>query len=466
MGKSVGKKIIAMLVLMGVITVSVCIFNMVELKVIRDCSNKTAEYIESYSTAVEAGDEELAFESAAAVVVSGERVGMSIRNAAVFNLIQLAVVVLATAAIIAAASLSIVRPAKAAGGQLQEIVNDVADLTKRMDVNSSDEIGQLAGGINLLMDSLQELAAELREETRTMEDSAYTTLEGIEKIGKDADGVAAVTKRLSDDMEELCAAMGRLSLSGDRNIETASDMCRRADDVKKVAVGVKECAEEVHRKAVASKVAAQVLMDSSGGRLEQAIKDIRNVKRIDELAGNVINIAGHLDLLALNVSIEAARAGDAGKSFASAASEIKLFANSSRDAAGGIRKISGDVMQAVERVGENAGELLSFVSDDVVKGYGEFENTASQYAKDSGIMSGILDSLAGKASDIKETVQQMGKEIKSVSTTARVDSDGVSRTAQAAEALAKSIAETEDEAAEGRRIAEGLREKLDRFKKV
>lgn len=455
-----------MLVTMGVIMVSVCIFNMVELKVIRDCNNKAAEYIASYGMAVEAGDEKLAFESAAAVVASGERVNMSIRNAAVFSLVQLAAVILATAAIIFAASLLVAGPAKAAGGQLQGIVNDVTDLTRRMDVNSSDEIGQLAGGINLLMDSLQGLAAELQEETRAMEDSAYTTLDGMENIGKGADGVASVTKRLSDDMEELCAAMGRLSQSGERNIETASEMCRRADDVKKVAAGVKECAETVHRKAVANKVAAEVLVDSSGGRLEQAIKDSRNVRRIDELAGNIINIAGHLDLLALNVSIEAARAGGAGKNFAAAASEIKLFADSSRDAAGGIRKISGDVMQAVERIGENAGEVLRFVGDDVVKGYGDFENTASQYAKDSGIMSGILDNLAGKASDIKETMQQMGKEIKSVSTTARVDADGVSRTAEDTAALVKSVAETRDEAAEGRRIAEKLREKLGRFKKV
>ena len=84
--------------------------------------------------------------------------------------------------------------------------------------------------------------------------------------------------------------------------------------------------------------------------VNEKIEKSKAVKEIYRLTDEIINITEETNLLALNASIEAARAGDAGRGFAVVAEEIGKLAVNSGQAAEQIQRVSAEVVQAVEAV--------------------------------------------------------------------------------------------------------------------
>ena len=88
--------------------------------------------------------------------------------------------------------------------------------------------------------------------------------------------------------------------------------------------------------------------------LRQKIEKSKAVEEVRELTKNIINIAEETNLLALNASIEAAKAGDAGRGFVVVADEIGKLAMNSAQAATEIQKVTAEVIQTVDELAEEA----------------------------------------------------------------------------------------------------------------
>ena len=127
------------------------------------------------------------------------------------------------------------------------------------------------------------------------------------------------------------------------------------------------------------------------------MEERKNVDKINELTGNILDIASQTNLLALNASIEAARAGEAGKGFAVVADEIRNLADNSRDTANDIQNISNMVTGAVDALAGNAEKMIQFISEHVMKDYDGFVDVADQYQNDADEMNLILMDFANKS---------------------------------------------------------------------
>ena len=152
--------------------------------------------------------------------------------------------------------------------------------------------------------------------------------------------------------------------------------------------------------------------------LEQSMSDIR--KLIDQLADNnkkVMDIASHTNLLALNASIEAARAGAAGQSFAVVASEIKNLAASSAETATNSNENQDSMDAAIVKIIDDAHRLYSEVSEinertqNLAASTEEISATTEDIRK---IISQVRDEISGlvKVDDSQGTQSQLfGKNI-------------------------------------------------------
>ena len=467
MKKSIGAKVTVMLAYLGIILILACALNMSALNYIRGFSNDIQKAKVDIEQAVESGDVENISKAEEELENAIYHITLRIDGTYTFDIILMIFILINIGLTLVVARWSIIKPIKSADNQLRVIIRGIEenhiDLTKRIKIRSEDEIGQMVDGINLFMESLQDLVRKLQEESDNMAFSVKNTSEEVDNSNSNVMGVSSIVEELAASMEEISATMEHLSEASEDNLQGAKNISDSAENGSEVVVEIKERASKMHTQTGENRKAMVDMMREIGDLLGAAVKDSQSVKQIDELTNNILSIASQTNLLALNASIEAARAGEAGKGFAVVAEEIRQLADSSRVTANDIQNISAYVMEAVERLSTNAENMLKFIGDDVIKDYDDFMEVVEQYEKDADAMSVFFNDFAAKASDMTDTLKNMSSNISSVSVTVEEGANGLANAAGDTSALVESVGRIKSEMEDNKRIYENLKTEVDRF---
>jgi methyl-accepting chemotaxis protein len=233
------------------------------------------------------------------------------------------------------------------------------DLTRFAPVTSKDEIGELLGYVNTMIERLR---------------------------GVVGDALAA-SDNVSSGSQELSASAEQLSQGA---TEQASSAEEASASMEQMAANIKQNADNA---AQTEKIARQSSRDAeaSGQAVGRAVGAMRTIA---EKISIVQEIARQTDLLALNAAVEAARAGEHGKGFAVVASEVRKLAERSQAAAAEISTLSGGTVQ----VATEAGEMLNRLVPDIQK-TAELVSEISAACREQDI----------GASQINEAIQQLDK---------------------------------------------------------
>ena len=470
MKNSIGKKVMGLLIALVVLLLAICFSNMAALNTIQTLNVKIAKEAENMRQFADSGKRSAVIRESELLRENEEEISARIRGTIIFDFVLVFLIIVIMTVIIYVVRMMISGPAKNAGRQLQEIIDDVAadqiDLTKRIQIHSSDEIGQLADGINVFMESLQLLVKKLKTETGNMEQSVNNTVHLVESSNGSVMNVSAVMEQLAASMQEISAMMGQVKTAGMNNLERIQEISRSAGEGNEMVSEIKTRADAMNSQTKKSREATVLTMQQIGKELSIALDESRKVKRINELTEKILQISSQTNLLALNASIEAARAGEAGRGFAVVAEEIRQLADNSRVAAGDIQTVSKLVTQAVEKLSTNAQNMLQFVDKDVMEDYDGFVEIVNRYEKDADTMRVIFNEFATKAADMAVDMQQMSDGIRDITSTVEEGANGVSHAAEDTAALADSMVQIKEESNENQRIYEDLKREVSRFEKV
>lgn len=468
--KSIKTKFNLMLGILGAFIIAACALNAMALSVISDYNAIIAENVKLLSEAMQTGHYQSIVTAREEMTYILEKSETKVVGTYVFEvaLIVLALVIIATMGIIIAKS--IVNPAQNAGKQLESIVKKIeageGDLTQRIQVKSKDEIGQLASGINNFIENLQRLMQQMKVQSGNLMSSVDTITEQVSDSNQSAMNVSAATEELAASMEEVAATLDQITQGSENVLSQVQSMNQSAKSGTENVIDIKNRAQEMQQQTVASKNAAVNIFNEVGGSLSAAVSESRSVQRINELTGNILDIASQTNLLALNASIEAARAGEAGRGFAVVAEEIRKLADSSKDIANDIQGISEMVTAAVEQLASQATRMLDFVNGDVLKDYDSFVSIVNQYESDAEEMRVIFQDVSDEASEIAKTMETMNTGINDISITVEESAKGVSGVAEDAGMLVAAIAQIQEESNNNESISRDLENEVGRFEKV
>jgi len=463
---SVAKKMTGILVGLGIITGLMCYLNLMAYKVLEEYNASLQKTVVSLTTA--SGEDAVALTEEANYLL--ERIDIKISGTYIFDIILMVLAVIVTVIAIIVAMRMIANPtkkvSKALGGIVTSIQNNEGDLTVRVDVKSNDEIGQMASGINEFVGLLQENMITMRQSADKLQVSMDVVTGKVDESNVSVTNVSSSTEELAASMEEVAATIQELTLNSKSVLEQASAISEDANHGVDVVSDLQGRVAETRMHVEKNKQTTTKVIEHIQTALESAVEESKSVGKIQELTQGILEIAGQTNLLALNASIEAARAGEAGKGFAVVADEIRNLADNSQQQAGGIQEISTLVISAVNKLVDNANEMLRFMESNVVRDYDSFVEIMSEYQKDTEELNSLIVGFATEASGMTNIMQEMNTGMSDIAVTIDESANAVTTVATDASELVEKMVDIQSETNANRIVSEELIAVVNRFKKL
>lgn len=362
----------------------------------------------------------------------------------------------------------VVNPIVKTNKELKEIsalINDNnGDLTKRVNVKSSDEIGQLAQGINQFLDILQNTIGKIVEGSKNLDNMINSVGENVTVSNDNAQDVSSAMEELSATMQEIAATIQTVNDNTESVGKNVVDIADKTGQINNYSQDMRERADSLAKSADENKRTTDEMLGNIVGTLKKAIEDSKSVERVNELTGEILNISSQTNLLALNASIEAARAGEAGKGFAVVADEIRQLADSSRDTANNIQAINEHVTSAVYQLIDNSNKIIKYIEETILADYDSFVQAGAQYNEDACYISETMQEFAEKTEKLKELMKNTVESIEGISSGVEQSANAVTSSAVSTSQLVEQMNSIDKEMSESRNTVGELKAQTDVFK--
>ena len=320
------------------------------------------------------------------------------------------------------------------------------DLTLQIDVKSNDEVGEMAQALNSFMNKIRSSIKQVSESALKVDDSVSSVKGNINHLNGYIEDISATTQELSAGMEETAASTEEVTATIGEISKAMQAVSQKAQDGAETADGINHRAMELRRDFEKAQMDSHQIRVQVQEKLEKSLEESKAVDKINELANGILNIASQTNLLALNASIEAARAGDAGKGFAVVAGEIGKLAEESTRTVNQMQEINQQVFAAVERLSENAKELMQFVEVNVAGDYQKMLAATGDYKNDAGKISDIVMELSSISQELLASVDNISVAISGVATATNEGAEGTTniagRAGESAQESGKTVSET------------------------
>jgi methyl-accepting chemotaxis protein len=295
--------------------------------------------------------------------------------------------------------IGIVRSLRSMVDSFRDVAEGEGDLTKRIEIQSKDEIAELAHWFNIFLEKLQNMIGTIARNT----DDVDIESRNLSTIAENLDGNARETSERSDSVatasEELSTNMNSVAAAMEQSTTNTSMVASAAEEM---TATINEIAENTTTAHSISEVAVQQAEKTSSRVAELGA----SADAISKVTETITEISEQTNLLALNATIEAARAGEAGKGFAVVANEIKELAKQTAEATLDIKKQIDEVQNTTTTT---VGEITEITN--VINNVNEIVTTIStavgeQSAATREIATNISQAAAG-LTEVNENINQV-----------------------------------------------------------
>ncbi|CAH1215554.1 hypothetical protein PAECIP111892_04123 [Paenibacillus auburnensis] len=337
------------------------------------------------------------------------------------------------------------------------------DLTVTAAYQSKDEIGQINTSFNSMLDSLKRMMQGVSESAEVLSASSQEMSASAEQTGRASRLIAETSSEIATGFETQVNSIERTALSVLTMTEDIAAVEHRSNEMADLMAGAAVSTD--HGAAAVDRIIGQMKdINASVSATQSIVRNLGSLSaEINTIITTINEIAAQTNLLSLNASIEASRAGEHGLGFAVVAGEIRKLAEATGRSSLQITEIITDIQQQTG----NAVESMELGSELVALGVEQSGVVSEAFAKiQASIKAAALqtEGIRGAVGQVSQESRAVSEAMEQVSDISRKGVEEVQDTSAASEEQLSAMEEMMASAQYLATLAEDLQKEMARFK--